>query len=118
MFVVLFAVSAFSQPLYDSLKADFSNLPLAKRLTGPLFWQHGCLWIPRKRSSILRPAAVSKAKDSSIAPSRAHSIYRLLSSERNITPDPPQHPYCRIGYLFCIFGDGKAHAIVVSYVQP
>lgn len=26
---------------YDNLKANFLDLPMAKRLTGPLFWQHG-----------------------------------------------------------------------------
>jgi len=32
--------TAFAAP-YDTLKSDFTNLPLNKRLTMPLFWQHG-----------------------------------------------------------------------------
>jgi len=32
---------ASSQVAYDSLKSDFLNLPLNKRLTMPLFWLHG-----------------------------------------------------------------------------
>lgn len=32
---------AQGQPQYDSCKANFLSLPVEKRLTGPLFWQHG-----------------------------------------------------------------------------
>ena len=39
--VVKTGESITTQHLYNSLKADFANLPIDKRLTGPLFWQHG-----------------------------------------------------------------------------
>jgi hypothetical protein len=39
--VVMTGDSITAQVQYDSLKADFTDLPIDRRLTGPLFWQHG-----------------------------------------------------------------------------
>jgi hypothetical protein len=41
LLLVFCAAALHSQTPYDELKAAFSNLPLDKRLTMPLYWQHG-----------------------------------------------------------------------------